>query len=381
MLWSETWEKIERGTVSRVGVVRPGTNGAAGVVCAYVPTNTAAMDAKGNCAFCLLFHILSTLVLPGLHAPTIELKPHPSPPFGSKQMPCGGTALQLERILASPHRTYRGQTRRKRQEGASRTSWWQGWYSWPCVWEKRGTLVSVESGKNEAGSKASTPASFNRRRPTRATFHSFFCVLQCVNQMYPRSPSHALHTTTTTHPLTGSGCSCHWLSYNGQKEGLRRAPLNGKKPHHHGPPHPLPAQPAAPWMANKKAPGPRRRSSEVQELLDGLMYLHAQAAGPGKQSRDEAGVEARRRMKAWFGSVPVEERVKLLQLHEPAFVKLLALLASKARALPTRRGRRPSMVKFFIFAESVPALQRVRQGEQGPSTTRVRFGLRVYVHG
>lgn len=51
-----------------------------GVVCAYVPTNTAAMDAKGNWAFCLLLHILSTLVLPGLHAPTIESNPtHPHP--------------------------------------------------------------------------------------------------------------------------------------------------------------------------------------------------------------------------------------------------------------------------------------------------------------
>jgi hypothetical protein len=86
------------------------------------------------------------------------------------------------------------------------------------------------------------------------------------------------------------------------------------------------------------------------------MYLHAQAAGPGKRSRDQAGVEAKRRMKAWFGSLSVEERVKLLQLQEPAIVKLLMMLANKARALPPRRGRRPSMVKFFVFTESVPAL-------------------------
>jgi len=123
--------------------------------------------------------------------------------------------------------------------------------------------------------------------------------------------------------------------------------------------------------ANNKAPGPRRRSSEVQELLDGLMYLHAQAAGPGKRSRDQAGVEAKRRMKAWFGSVPVEERVKLLQLQEPAFVKLLVILASKTRALPPRRGRRPSMVKFFVFAESVPALAA---SSAGPSKGRLRIG-------
>ena len=82
-------------------------------------------------------------------------------------------------------------------------------------------------------------------------------------------------------------------------------------------------------------------------------------------------------MKAWFGSVPVEERVKLLQLHEPAFVKLLVLLASKAHALPTRRGRRPSMVKFFIFAESVPALTA---SSAGASKGRRRLGyVLVYV--
>jgi len=140
---------------------------------------------------------------------------------------------------------------------------------------------------------------------------------------------------------------------------------------------PAPGLPISAMDANKKAPIPRRRSPEVQELLDGLMYLHAQAAGPGKQSQDQA-VEARRRMMAWFGSVPVEERVKLLQLHEPAFVKLLVLLVNKARALPPRRGRRPSMVKFFVFAESVPALAA---SSGGASKGRRRLGyVLVYVY-
>lgn len=100
----------------------------------------------------------------------------------------------------------------------------------------------------------------------------------------------------------------------------------------------------------------RRRPPEVQQLLDGLMYLHAQVEGPGKRNQDQVGAEAKLRMKAWFGSLPVERRVELLQLHEPAFVKLLMLLANKARDLPPRKGRRPSTVKFFVFAESVPAL-------------------------
>ncbi|KAM3573175.1 hypothetical protein VYU27_004849 [Nannochloropsis oceanica] len=108
--------------------------------------------------------------------------------------------------------------------------------------------------------------------------------------------------------------------------------------------------------ASNRIPGKRHRSPEVQELLDGLMYMHALAAGLGKRSRDQAGMEAQRQMKAWFGSLHVEERIKLLQLQEPAMVKLLIMLASKARALPPRRGRRMSMVKFFVFAESVPAL-------------------------
>lgn len=134
----------------------------------------------------------------------------------------------------------------------------------------------------------------------------------------------------------------------------------------------------------------RRPPADVQQLLDGLLFMQQSCRQAQEASAADEDEAKRKELLEWFASLSVEERVHLLQLQEPAVVKLVVMLARKAHGLPRRRGRRPCLVKFFVFAEAVPALaanaparQRNPHGRQkeGTATTATAelFGEEPFV--
>ena len=81
--------------------------------------------------------------------------------------------------------------------------------------------------------------------------------------------------------------------------------------------------------------------------------------------------EERERVLAWFAALSVPERQQALCIQEPAFVRLLELMARKANHGRTRvaaHGRRPpppSLARFIVFTEGVPALGAGFGGDGG----------------